>query len=51
MTTLITDATVLLLTVLYALITDAAARRYLGGRSRFDALARPLLVAVGDPHV
>ena len=47
----IIDATVLLLTVLYALLTDNAARRYLGGKSRFDAIARPLLVGTVSLHL
>ncbi len=51
MSPLIIDATVLLLTVLYALLTDNAARRYLAGKSRFDALARPLLIGTVSLHL
>ncbi len=51
MTSTLTDATVLLLTVLYALLADGAARRFLGGRSRLDALARPLLIGTVSLHL
>jgi HemX protein len=51
MTSTLTNATVLLLTVLYALLTEAAARRFFGGRSRFDKFARPLLIGTVALHL
>jgi ABC-type uncharacterized transport system permease subunit len=47
----LTDATVLLLTVLYALLAEGALRRFLGARSFLDALARPLLVGTVLLHL
>ncbi len=44
------DAIVLLLTVLYALLTEAAARRYFVGRSRIDGSWTPLLIGVVSLH-
>ena len=47
----LTNAVVLLLTVLYALLTDHSARIYLTGKSRFENYARPVLVGTVSLHL